>query len=200
MNVSESIFDAVMYPLEAAGLRRHRRSLLRHVSGKVLEIGAGTGANLAHYDMGTVTELTLSDRLLTERIKAAGQTLGNQVTCREADAMDLPFDDRTFDWVVFTLVFCSVPDPARGLQEVRRVLKPDGRFLFIEHVRPSHGLLRHAVEVLNPAWYAVNGECNLNRDTLAEIELAGFAVERLTTRAGGLLVSGTASPLAQWGP
>ncbi|MEE8442002.1 MAG: methyltransferase domain-containing protein [Spirochaetia bacterium] len=167
---------------------------MRDVSGRVLEIGAGTGANLPHYDFSRIEQLHLSDLTLTRTIQERDPTNGAEFFYHEVDVQNLPFDDAVFDYVVFTLVFCSVPDPVRGLAEIRRVLKPDGSLVFIEHVRPETGVLRRAVDALNPAWCSLNGECNLNRDTLASIRAAGFTVETVHHGGRGLLVDGVARP------
>jgi len=192
MQLAEALFDAVMAPLETLSLRRRRRELISMATGVVLEIGAGTGANLRYFVPGDIDELHVSDLVLTSRVRDGRRSQGMSVTYHEASAERLPFADETFDWVVFTLVFCSVLHPEQGLGEVHRVLKPGGRLLFIEHVKPRSGFLRTAVEILNPAWHAFTGECNINRDTVSSILSAGFALERLRHGAGGLLVDGIA--------
>lgn len=194
MKYADRLFNAFMYPLEAVALNRRRRELMRTVRGTVLEIGAGTGANFRFYPWSRMDQLHISDLTLTESVRSLRGVNGTSVHHHEADVQHLPFDDGTFDTVVFTLVFCSVPDPELGLAEVRRVLKPDGTLVFIEHVRPERGLLRRAVEVLNPAWHAFTGECNINRDTLAAIRAAGFTVETVRYGGRGLLVDGVARP------
>ena len=192
MRWNERLFDAFMYPLEAVSLNRRRRERIGSVSGTVLEIGAGTGANLSHYNFSKIEQLHLSDLSLTSSVQMPVPANGTELFYHEVDVQDLPFDNAAFDHVVFTLVFCSVPDPARGLAEVRRVLKPGGSLVFIEHVRPDTGLLRQAVEVLNPAWRSFNGKCNLNRDTLNSIRRAGFTIEEVRHGGRGLLVDGIA--------
>ena len=198
VNYPDTLFDLFMYPLEAVSLTKKRRELMREVAGDVLELGAGTGVNLAYYDHRRVTSLTLSDLSVTERVserarefrRRAGFTNG-EVRLVEADALRLPFGDESFDTVVFTLVFCSVPDQEQALDEVRRVLRPGGRVVFIEHVRP-HGAAKHLADALNPAWHAATGECNINRDTAASIEAAGFRMDRLTSSGGSFLIDGIA--------
>lgn len=194
MRWAERLFDAFMYPLEAVSLARRRRLRIPEVSGIVLEIGAGTGANLPHYDLSKVEELHLSDLSLTRSVQDSPRTTGARVFYHETDVQRLPFPDDTFDTVVFTLVFCSVPDPMKGLAEVRRVLKPEGRLVFMEHVKPHTGMLRHAVDVLNPAWRSLNGECNINRDTLSAIRAAGFQLDDVHEAGRGLIVDGVARP------
>ena len=192
MKYADRLFDAFMYPLEAVALNRRRRERMRAVHGTVLEIGAGTGANLPFYPWDRVKALHLSDLSITQSIRSFHAVNGTSLHHHEADVQCLPFQDGTFDSVVFTLVFCSVPDPSRGLAEIWRVTKPGGLLVFIEHVRPAGGALRHAVEALNPAWHAFTGECNINRDTLAAIAGAGFAIESVRRGGRGLLVDGVA--------
>jgi len=192
MRWAEGLFDAFMYPLEAVSLNRRRRERMRGVSGTVLEIGAGTGANLKFYRYDQINQLHLSDLKLTTSVRSPHRTNGAELIFHELDVQDLPFDDGQFDTVVFSLVFCSVPDPARGLAEVYRVLRPGGVLVFIEHVRPQAGLLRAAVEALNPAWRALNGECNINRDTIGAIRTAGFTIDEVRVGGRGLLVDGIA--------
>lgn len=198
MNYPDTLFDLFMYPLEAVSLTKKRRELMREAAGDVLELGAGTGVNLGYYDHRRLESLTLSDLAITERVterarefrRRAGFANG-EVRLVEADALRLPFDDESFDTVVFTLVFCSVPDQARALDEVRRVLRPGGRVVFIEHVRP-HGAAKHLADTLNPIWHAATGECNINRETAAAIEAAGFLMQRLASSGGSFLIDGVA--------
>ena len=188
------VFDALMYPLEVVALRRKRRELIPAARGRVLEIGAGTGANLPFYRWDRVDELHLLDASLTNALRAAAVRAAAPVVLHEADAQSLPFADAHFDTVVFTLVFCSVADPAKGLSEARRVLRADGSLIFIEHVRPRSRGLARAVDAANPAWRAINGQCNLNRETLAAIGEAGFASRGVSRWGGGFLVGGVAAP------
>lgn len=194
----DALFEAFMYPLEAVSVARKRRELMPRAVGDVLELGAGTGANVASYDPARVRTLTLTDLaiggLLRERAGGFRRRAGMEngaVRFEEADAQELPFENASFDTVVFTLVFCSVPDQARGLAEVRRVLRPGGRVVFIEHVRPAGGAGR-LVDAFNPVWHAATGECNINRDTAAAIHNAGFATDELTTSGAGFLIHGAA--------
>ncbi len=192
MKYADRLFDAFMYPLEAVALNRRRRGLMRRARGTVLEIGAGTGANLPFYRWDQIERLHITDLELTESVRTFSGRGRTQVFHHEVDVQSLPFADQFFDTVVFSLVFCSVPDPVRGLAEVWRVLKPDGLLIFIEHVRPSGGTLRRIVDIANPAWNAFTRECNINRDTLPAIKSAGFAIESVRHGGRGLLVDGVA--------
>jgi ubiquinone/menaquinone biosynthesis C-methylase UbiE len=104
-----------------------------------------------------------------------------------ADAQRLPFPTAHFDSVVGTLVFCSIPDPQQALAEIRRVLKPGGRLFLIDHVRSHQSWLGHTQDFLAPAWLAVTGGCNLNRNTEATVRATGYDLERLEIGWGGLL-------------
>src|SRR3954454_9138985 len=134
-------YDRLMAGTEEGGLAEMRHALLGTASGRVLELGAGTGHNLSHYT-DAVTELVMTEpdphmaRRLRERLAAEGTAAGRPSVI-EATAEDLPFDDGSFDTVVATLVLCSVQDPPRAVAEARRVLVEGGRLLFLEHVRSS---------------------------------------------------------------
>ena len=129
-------YDRLMASIEAAGLAGVRSQLLSKARCDVLEIGAGTGGNLGHYG-ASVRTLTLTDPDLSmfRRLERAARDTVRPTTVRRAAAEDLPFDDATFDTVVSTLVLCGVDDPSRAVGEIRRVLRADGRLLFVEHVR-----------------------------------------------------------------
>ena len=129
-------YDRLMAGPEKAVLRGHREVLLSRASGAVLEIGGGTGANLPFYGAG-VDELVITEpeEPMARRLerKLADYSLPARVV--RAHAEDLPLEDASFDFIVSTLVLCTVDDPARALAEIRRLLKPGGQFVFLEHVR-----------------------------------------------------------------
>jgi ubiquinone/menaquinone biosynthesis C-methylase UbiE len=173
-------YDRLMAATENAGLKNYRENLLRAASGRVLEIGGGTGANLPFYGEG-VTELTVAEPEppMTRQLRRKLGGYRIPTTILSASAEQLPVPAETFDCVVSTLVLCTVPDPARALAEVRRVLKGRGQFLFIEHVRSEDpGLARWQDRLRRPwAWFAHGCQCN--RNTLETIRSAGFAVSKL---------------------
>jgi ubiquinone/menaquinone biosynthesis C-methylase UbiE len=169
-------YDRMSARAEEAGLGELRRSLLARADGRVLEIGAGTGINLRHYGPG-VESLTLTEpeRAMLRRLEQRVNTEASATTVLRAPAEDLPFEDGSFDTAVSTLVLCGVDDQPRALRELRRVLRPGGRLLFLEHVRsdqPSVARLQDRINGLNH--FLVGCECN--RPTLRSIEKAGFAV------------------------
>lgn len=158
------------------GERRER--LLAGARGEVLEIGGGTGANLPHYRNAERVVVTEPDPFMREKLwpKLAGT--GVPVEVSDAGAQSLPFPDDDFDAVVSTLVLCTVPDQRAALAEIRRVLRPGGQLLFLEHVRGTGRVARWQDRIL-PLWRRLFAGCHPNRDTLAAIEAAGFEVREL---------------------
>ena len=172
-------YDRQMAKTEKAGLRAFRERLLAGLSGDVLEIGGGTGANLPWYGPA-VTSLTLTEPQ-APMLRRLQRTVGERypsATVLRAPAEDLPFDDHTFDVAVSTLVLCGVDDQPRALRELRRVLRPGGQLLFIEHVRaddPGTARLQDRMNWLNRIVVC----CDCNRPTLDSIKAAGFTVTRV---------------------
>jgi ubiquinone/menaquinone biosynthesis C-methylase UbiE len=183
------LYNSFMWLCEQTGLQRLRRRLLPQAQGRVLELGVGTGVNLPLYEgdgtLDMVLGLDVNESKLTgvrERRWAVRPT-----AVLQADAQRLPLPDNSFDTVVATLVFCSIPRPEMALVEVGRVLRPDGRFLLLEHVRGQGPVSRRLTDWLHPAWYALQRECHLNRDTAVYVAEAGFHVERVSTHVWGLV-------------
>lgn len=158
--------------------RPWRRRLWSLVHGPaVLEVGVGTGKNMRFYPPDArITAIDLSPRML-ERARRRAATLHIEPALRIADAQALPFGDASFDDVVGTFVFCSIPDPVLGLREMRRALKPGGRLLLLEHVRAGNALLGRLMDLANPVAVRLTG-VNINRRTIQNVELAGLRVER----------------------
>ncbi len=156
-----------------------RRRVIEQAQGSVLEVGVGTGNNLRFYSPDCqVTGIDFSPGMLKKaRDKAKG--LSN-VELYEMDVQNLEFDDNTFDSIVSTCVFCSVPDPVKGLRELRRVCKPDGKLIFLEHVRSSKKLMGLVMDFFNPAVVKLIG-ANINRRTLENIEKAGIKLKDVET-------------------
>lgn len=170
-----AMYDRAMAGTEDAGLREKRRALLAGASGRVLELGAGTGANLELYPEA-VRELVLAepDPQMTRRLRPKLAASGRSAEVVEAPAERLPFPDASFDTAVATLVLCTVPDPQAALAEVARVLKPGGRLLFLEHVRSGDARLARWQDRLEGPWRFLGDGCHCNRDTVAAIGAAGF--------------------------
>jgi ubiquinone/menaquinone biosynthesis C-methylase UbiE len=174
-------YDRQMAGTEKAGLRAMRERLLAGAHGDVLEIGGGTGLNLTCYGPA-VGSLTITEpqppmlRRLERRVRAAGvREHGPVATVLRAPAEDLPFDDQTFDVAVSTLVLCGVDDQPRALRELRRVLRPGGELLFIEHVRAGDPATARRQDRVNWLNRLVAG-CDCNRPTLETLGRAGFTV------------------------
>lgn len=167
------IYDVLEWPMER-GARHWRRQLWSRVTGdRILELGIGTGKNMRWYPPGTaITGLDLSPRMLERaRRRARSSSIGIELV--EADAQQLPFADASFDTVVATFLFCSVPDPVRGLEEARRVLVPGGQLLLLEHVLSRGPALRWLMQRLDPLAVRLSG-AHINRDTAANVRAAGF--------------------------
>jgi ubiquinone/menaquinone biosynthesis C-methylase UbiE len=174
------MYDRCSRSSEEAGLGEIRQRLLGDASGDVLEIGAGTGVNLSHYDAGLASlVLTEPEPAMLRRLRPKVLEQAPLAQVVRAPVEELPFEDASFDSVVSTLVLCGVEDQGRALGEVRRVLRPGGRLLFIEHVRsdddPKLGRFQDRFNWLNH--FLV--DCDCNRQTLTAIEQQGFAVSRV---------------------
>jgi ubiquinone/menaquinone biosynthesis C-methylase UbiE len=180
VSLRERLFAAVYDPLSARTEKKFgaklKHELLADVRGRVLEIGVGTGLSFAHYP--TVEELVgvePSEPML-RRARRRAHELGREVRLVETPAEALPFEDHSFDTVVSLAVLCTVDDPQRTLSEIRRVLRPDGRFVFLEHVRSTDPALARWQDRLERPWGWIAGGCHPNRRTLEAIERAGFEV------------------------
>jgi ubiquinone/menaquinone biosynthesis C-methylase UbiE len=172
--VGAVVYDPFLWLGERRGMRDRRRRLLATATGRVLEIGAGTGLNLDHYP-STVTELVLTepDSPMRRRLQHRVADSVRPVHVSDASAEALPFPDGSFDTVVSTMVLCTVSDPATALSEVRRVLRPDGRLLFCEHVRADTPRLARWQRRLASPWavFAQGCRCDRPLDDLIAAEL-----------------------------
>jgi ubiquinone/menaquinone biosynthesis C-methylase UbiE len=160
-------------------LAEYRRRVVSQARGRVLEIGVGSGLNLPLYgsQVASVHGLDPSAGLLR---RAVGRRAAN-TTLIEASAEVMPFDRDAFDTVVTTWTLCTIPKVVAALQEMRRVLRPDGRLLFVEHgLAPDRGVV-HWQDRLTPCWKCLGGGCHLNRKIDDLIRLAGFRIERIDT-------------------
>jgi ubiquinone/menaquinone biosynthesis C-methylase UbiE len=175
-----AVYDRMLAATEDAGLRDRRRELLAEARGATLELGAGTGLNLDLYP-DAVTELILTEpgEHMARQLRERAQGATRRVEVVEAPAERLPFPDDRFDTVTGTLVLCTVDDPDRTLAEVDRVLKPDGRFLFLEHVRSTDPRTARWQDRLHGPWRFIGAGCHCNRDTPATLEASPLRVERL---------------------
>ena len=174
-----ALYDRVTAAAERRWLGEARRHLLSSLAGRVLEIGAGTGANFRYYPPHVqVTAIEPSPHFLRRARMKLGEAQAT-IELRQADAQALPFGDDAFDAAVATLVFCTIPDPLRALAEVRRVTLAGAPLLLIEHVRARTAGRRLLQNVGNPCQKILAGGCHLNRDTEATVRAAGFRVEEV---------------------
>lgn len=198
LRVMALLYDPFVWLGEVAGMRGRRKTLLAQASGRVLEIGAGTGLNLPCYP-GTIDELILAEPEpgMRGRLDRRLRRLGRVARIVDAPAECLPLPDSSVDTVVSALVLCTVADPERALREIARVLAPEGRLLFVEHVRARSRRLAARQDLLLRPWRAFAGGCVCNRDTLATMAACGLTpeVEHATWRGmpaivGPLVVGG----------
>ena len=169
-------YDIMEAPLERFRFAVWRQRLRNRITGPTaLEVGVGTGKNFPYYPSGVqIVGVDLSPRMLMRaRRKASNRDLS--VELREMDVQNLDFPDHSFDTVFATFVFCSVPDPVDGLRELRRVCRPSGRLLLLEHMRPENFVLGLIFDVLNPMVVRMMG-ANINRRTMDNIRSAGWNV------------------------
>ena len=178
MSVSKRLF-AAGYDLLNAGVEgrvapyRRRTAGLAH--GDVLEIGGGTGANLAYYPADANITMLEPDRHMVGRLRRRAERQGRRIEIVRQVGERLPFADGAFDCVVTTLVLCMVGDAGEVVREARRALKPGGLFLFYEHTLSPRKRGQWWQRRLNPAWRRLTTGCNLDRDLAADIQGAGFS-------------------------
>lgn len=176
------IYDPLIAKTEAACLQDWRKELLSHASGTVLEVGAGTGANLLFYT-DKVDKLIISepDEFMRRKLmtKLDDSPIDNyEIKPFGMEDIDLP--DNSVDCVVSTLVCCSVQSPQKSLQQVFRILKPGGKFLFMEHVAAEDNPKRLKWQNrINPIWKRISGNCHLNRETEKYILETGFTIQSI---------------------
>jgi ubiquinone/menaquinone biosynthesis C-methylase UbiE len=178
--VFAAMYDRFTAKSERDTFAAHRRRLLAAAGGDVLEIGGGTGANLSFYN-GAVRALTITEpeKPMVRRLEKHIRERNPAAKLIRAPAEDLPFDDGSFDVVVSTLVLCTVDDQPRALREVRRVLRPGGKLLFMEHVRSDDDKVARWQDRLLPLTVRVMHGCHCNRPTLDGIRDAGFEITQV---------------------
>ncbi len=176
------LYDLMARRAEAGGLGDLRSRLLGELEGDVLEIGAGTGASLPHYERASRVVALEPDPSMAKRLpeRVAAARVPVEVVAGSAEA--IPYADESFDVVVSTFMLCSVADPTAVLVEARRVLKPDGKLVLLEHVR-GEGRTARWQERLTPLHRRIAGNCHLNRDTRATVAAARFDATRVESIA-----------------
>lgn len=183
-----NFYDFFMAPLEKYALGKIRKELISQAQGRVLEIGIGSGANYPHYDFNKITNIIGTD---IKSFSTLNNKKLNKIEYIECSAQNLPFDNNSFDTVITTLVMCSVSDVEIALAEIKRVIKPTGKYLFIEHIRP-HNYLGSILNIFNVLWKRNPFGCQINKKTDILIDKAGFRVVSAKRKALGILYYGFA--------
>jgi len=180
------VYDFLEGIVERSSYSRWRELLWSKVEGrKILEVGVGTGKNFPFYPEGLeITAIDLSEKML-EKSREKAQKQNIKVDLRVMDVQKLDFPAETFDSVVSTFVFCSVPDPVLGLSEVRRVCKTGGRVILLEHVLSANRILAALMNLMNPLVVRMMG-ANINRATVQNVAISGLTVEKVTDLAAGI--------------
>ena len=181
-------YDECMRPFERRVFGAARARLAGAAIGRVLDVGAGTGANFSHYGHAVRSVFAIDPEIgMLETARAKAALASVPVHLVAASAEELPFASATFDTVVATLVFCTIPDPVRALGEVERVLVPGGRVLMLEHVRSSTAPLALLQDVATPLQRIVAAGCHLNRRTRSLVERSGLRLDAVRERYLGVV-------------
>jgi ubiquinone/menaquinone biosynthesis C-methylase UbiE len=177
-HVFSALYDPLLWVAERAGMSKRRKNLLSRASGRVLELGAGTGLNLPHY-AAELDGLVLTEPAapMAARLERRVRRSGRDYEVVAASAERLPFEDDSFDTVVSTLVLCTVDDPRRAIDEIARVLRPGGQLLFLEHVRADSPRLAQWQDRMHRPWHAFAAGCHANRPTVDLLRESPLRVE-----------------------
>ena len=175
-NRISKVYDLLEKPMESMSMGKWREMLINRIEGEeVLEVGVGTGKNLLYYQENlNIRGIDFSKNMLEkarERVKNK-----ENIELIEMDAQDMEFDDNTFDTVITSCVFCSVPDPVKGLEEIRRVCKNDGKIIMLEHMRSNNEVVGKVMDIINFIPLNIWG-ANINRKTIENLKKAGFNEE-----------------------
>ena len=170
-----AFYDRIIASVEKKTLARRRAALLSGLTGRVLDVGAGTGVNLPYFKAADTVVLAEPDGAMRAKITPKLDQAQVPIELSDAPAEKMPFPDAHFDAAVCTLVLCTVPDPAASLAEIRRVLKPGGTLIVLEHVR-GEGRFAKVQRGIGPVWTKLAAGCVLTRDTKSTLEQAGFTL------------------------
>ena len=180
------LYDFMESLIEGSRYSKWRELLWSKVEGiNVLEVGVGTGKNFPYYpEAAEITAVDFSDRML-KRAKDRASKQKMKVRLKQMDVQNLDFKDNTFDTVVASFVFCSVPNPVRGLMEIERVCKPKGKVVLLEHVLSANRIMAWLMNLANPLVVRMMG-ANINRRTVENVSKSGLAVEQVTDLGAGI--------------
>lgn len=169
-------YDCIHALMEKGKMKEWRMDIWREVRGNVLEVGVGTGNNIPFYpDNIEITAIDFSEKML-EKAGEKVERYHKKVDLKVMDIQNLEFSAASFDFIVSTCVFCSVPDPVKGLGEIRRVLKSNGRLIMLEHVRSRNPVIGLLMDLHNPLMVRITG-ANINRNTVLNLQKAGLEVK-----------------------
>jgi ubiquinone/menaquinone biosynthesis C-methylase UbiE len=174
-----ALYDRITAASEQKWLGEARRQMLEGLTGKILEVGAGTGANFQYYSPQAEVTAIEPSRHFLKRARTRIASAQASIELKEADGQELPFDDSTFDAAIATLVFCTIPDPTKALAEIQRVTRTGTPLLMIEHVQANTPGKRLLLNLWNPCQKCVAGGCNVNRDTESTVRAAGWQVDEV---------------------
>lgn len=175
------VFDMMELPMETMRFGKWREEILTGLSGRVLDVGIGTGKNIPHYpDNCEVVGVDISDKMLSHAKKKANER--TNISLFQMDAENLGFKDDSFDHVVTTFVLCSIPEPVAALEEMKRVCKPDGMVINLEHMKSDNRLIATIEDLFNPITKATTG-VNINRETVENVKKAGLNVNDVKNMA-----------------
>lgn len=183
------VYDILMNPLEKTYFKKIRTSLIRKAEGRVLEIGSGTGVNFPYYTNAIAIDAIEPNPLMSRRSGKRVRESSIPIQTYLLKAEKLPFPENTFDSVVATLVFCTIPEPNKALLEIQRVCKPGAKILLFEHVRMNQKSLGITQDLLTPLWRKVCDGCHLNRDTLNILKQSNLSILKVDPHYGGLFLS-----------
>lgn len=181
-------YDIFMSPLEKKKFRRIRNDLLSKATGHVLEIGAGTGINFPQYERAEKVVAIEPNRYMIERSLLKRNQSKVPIEMIQANAEELPFSSNSFDTIVGTLVFCSIPNPEKAIDEIKRVCKPGGKILLFEHVKMKNRFLAALQDWLTPLWKYICDGCCLNRDTLGLLNDHRLSIMKVEHYYNGLFI------------
>lgn len=183
---ASSFYDIFEQPMEIMTLKKWRTEVMKELHGDVLEVGVGTGKNIQYYpDSINVTAIDFSENMLS-KAKEKAEVFNKKVKLINMDAQIMTFPDNYFDCVFTTCVFCSVPDPVKGLKEIKRVCKDGGKIVMIEHEKSENKAIGLLMDIFNPITLNLYG-ANINRKTVENIKKAGFTKIEVTNLKSDIL-------------